>query len=246
MLKVLINVRRKYLIFLANESLKLKLLKDGYIQKDNYDKDLPIFSDLQKYIHFNPSQRKRFESVLSNFLNYQDDQYNSDLIYFLGPFISSIEQDYECYFCFKNFMSLKRNKYEIGPLSWGLGKFMMLFRETQNQLYVHFYEEELEPNDWALSWYVKFYLISRVKTLLSRQLSMKSICRLWEIYFSINDFDLHLFVCLAILQHHKVTLIELNLSELITFLNYLGDLDVDKMVKSAYNIREFVREKEIL
>lgn len=74
------------------------------------------------------------------------------MIYFLAPFLYSIDQDYECYFCFKNFMNLKRIKYEIGPLSWGLGKFMMLFRETQNQLYVHFYEEELEPNDWALSW----------------------------------------------------------------------------------------------
>lgn len=93
---------------------------------------------------------------------------------------------------------------------------------------------------------ILLFLIIRVRSLLSRHISMKSICRLWEIYFSINDFDLHLFVCLAILQHYKVTLIELNLSELITFLNYLGDIEVDKIVKIAYNIREYVREKEIL
>jgi hypothetical protein len=57
----------------------------------------------------------------------------------------------------------------------------------------HFEEEEVQPNDWAQSW---------LQWVLSRELPLSSLVRLWDTYLSCDEgLELHLYVCLAILTH---------------------------------------------
>ena len=45
-----------------------------------------------------------------------------------------------------------------------VGKLQMLFRHTQPDLHAYFEHEEVEPNEWALSW---------MRYLLSKELPLK-------------------------------------------------------------------------
>jgi hypothetical protein len=57
----------------------------------------------------------------------------------------------------------------------------------------HFEEEEVQPSEWAQSW---------LRWLLSKELPLSSVIRLWDTYFSANEgLDLHMYVCLAVLTH---------------------------------------------
>ncbi|KAL9656231.1 hypothetical protein ABK040_007846 [Willaertia magna] len=108
------------------------------------------------------------------------------------------------------FESLLLKKYFHESLSIQVAKLITLFKCTQPDLYLYFESEELEPNEWALPW---------VKYLLSKQLPMDCVLRLWDTYFATNDFDLHIYVCLSVLQYYSEMLMELEYSEIKYFLN---------------------------
>jgi hypothetical protein len=220
----------------SNESLNLKILKDTYTSPNDINR-VEIFQDLLKYKYYNGNHRKKYERILNRHLNDNGEVYHSDLIYFVSPFIESIEMEYECSQCFEKFMKLFHNYFQVESINLRYSRFNMLFRLTQPQLYQHFVEEELEENDWALGW---------ISTLLSRVLPISCVIRLFEVFFSLNDFELHIYIALALLQHLKTSLLARTYSELLPLLNDLPEVDVDKMVKQAINIREFVKEKEIL
>jgi hypothetical protein len=62
-------------------------------------------------------------------------------------------------------------------------------------LYNHFQDEEVDTKEWIQSW---------IESLLSKQLPIECILRLWDTYFSSPEgLNNHVYVCLAILDHCK-------------------------------------------
>jgi hypothetical protein len=96
---------------------------------------------------------------------------------------------------------------------------------------------------------------------LARELPFECVLRLWDTYFS-TGFDIHIFVCigtnlrhlkliLAILANCNENLMELEISELKSFLQRLPSMDMDEVfqfknyamtfyqiISQAYNIRD--------
>jgi len=157
------------------------------------------------------------------------------LIDLLCPFVYALNGvEHDIYYCFEAFMNKILPRFPIGlELNQSVGKLMTLFRSTQIDLYRYFEQEEVEPNDWANPW---------IRYMLSRELPMNFVCRLYDQYFATDDFDLHYYVCLAILQHFQEELMELDYSEIRLFLRFLPaeNMDLEKIIKHAYNIRAYV------
>eukprot|EP01080_Neovahlkampfia_damariscottae_P010102 gene10102-2522_t len=222
------------------EITKSKRLKEEYLNNENINTDkevsIKIVSDIQKYSRFkNIEKRKKMKRILISYYNYYDIKYDYHFIHLLEPFIESMDEEFESYFSFNSFMNKINFKFENYNLK--LGKFLMLFRNTQPQLYSHFQIEELESNQWSKDW-IKYYL--------SFQLKFECLLEIWDMYFILNDFELHIYICLSILQHFTMILLDFNYSEILTFLNNLPKIPTNKIIKQALNIREYVKEKSLL
>lgn len=74
------------------------------------------------------------------------------------------------------------------------------------------------------------------------------LIRLWDTYFALKgkDDDLHTYVCLAVLQANTEILLEMEHSEMKYFLRHLPAMDMDKIIKHAFNIRAAVKAGELL
>ena len=129
---------------------------------------------------------------------------------------------------FCRLMSLSDKKNEIFQ-GKRVGKFMSLFRSLLPDLYQHFDDEELDTNDWAVSW---------LQHLLSRELQLDCLLRLWDAYLGVDDdFNIHPYVCLAILDKCKEDLEELEHSELLTYVRCLPPLDMNEILVNADNFK---------
>ncbi|EFC45351.1 predicted protein [Naegleria gruberi] len=184
-----------------------------------------------------------------------------ELLYLLRPFESVYMSDpiqpndgkdlekniHDMYRCFEVFL---QKNYFKESLSYQVAKLITLFKCTQPDLYQYFVNEEVEPNEWCLPW---------IKYLLSKQLPLDCVRRLWDTYFSTNDFDLHIYVCLAILQYYNETLMELEYSEIKYFLNNIYTIDkstedgensliriIPHILKQAYNFRAYVKSRQLI
>lgn len=71
---------------------------------------------------------------------------------------------------------------------------MVLLRSLQPDLLSHFEEEEVDLRRLVAPWF---------ETLLSKQLPIDCILRLWDQYISSAGLELHVYTCLAILQFYK-------------------------------------------
>lgn len=108
-------------------------------------------------------------------------------------------------------------------------EFSQLFRTALPDLYEHFESEEVSLQSWALPWF---------EYLLSKELPIECVSRLWDVYFSQEDgLDLHPFICLAILRTSKDFLDELESCEIVGFLGRLPQLDVEFIVNEAISLR---------
>jgi len=135
-------------------------------------------------------------------------------------------------------MLLLDHHFSTLPLSKALSRFLMLFRYFQAELCSYFEDEELTPNEWALPW---------LQDLLARNLPHDCLCRLWDTYFATDEgFDLHIYVCLAILNSHSEDLLELESAEITAFLARLPVMNMDQIIMHAYNLREKVIALKLL
>jgi hypothetical protein len=67
-------------------------------------------------------------------------------------------------------------------------------------------------------------------------MSLECCLRLWDSYFAYagSGFDLHVYVCLAILEHFQSDLLELDFPEIMAFLRHVPrNLDMDKIIHHA-------------
>jgi len=179
------------------------------------------------------------KNVISADANYNtatrhiDIDFTRGILSLLGPIVSNLKNESEVFWCFEAFMKKLEHHFAEDSLQDQLSRFMMYFQSVHPELFNYFEEEELLPNDWAMSW---------LKYVLSHELPFECVLRLWDTYFANPDgFDLHIYVCIAILRNCTEELMELDLSELKGFLRHLPCMDMDEIISQAYNIRDEIK-----
>lgn len=202
------------------------------------------------------SVRLRLEELLVVFLSTSKEYaYNKTaLVHMLAPFVYCLDSNnssnntddqsgsntegMDAYHCFAHMMASLEHSPTSSKIHKSMSKFLMLFRALLPELYTHFEDEELVPNDWALSW---------LKDMLAHSLSLECLLRLWDTYFACDEqWDMHIYVCLAILRQTAEEMMELESSELLNFLQTLPVLDMDQIIMHAYNIRGELLESKLI
>ena len=97
---------------------------------------------------------------------------------------------------------------------------------------------------WVSSW---------LQFLLARDLPLPCVLRLWDSYFAYHashgreaTLQLHIYVCLAILEACNEELMELDDAEVVWYLRHLPALDMGNVITQAFNIQEDVIASSIL
>ena len=72
-------------------------------------------------------------------------------VYLLSPFLHVLSDQCDVYFCFATLLDCIEAT-ETQGIEHHLAKFMMLFRTFESDLCIHFEDEELRPNEWAIPW----------------------------------------------------------------------------------------------
>ena len=79
----------------------------------------------------------------------------------------------------------------------------------------------MDPSSWAADWLFR---------LLSKELSLPCLLRLWDTYFSEPEgLELHPYVCLAVLKFFSDQLDDLEHSEILAFVRCLPSMDMDEV-----------------
>jgi len=181
------------------------------------------------------STKARLEELIVLYLsNNPLEEFRSGMVSLMAPFVFCASDSVDGFHCFSQTMSsLGHNK-----LGLTLSRFLFLFRRLLPELYMHFEDEELNPNQWAVIW---------LKDMLACALTLECVMRLWDTYFaSSSRWQLHIFVCLAILRHSSEDLMELECSDILYYLQNLPTFDMDQLIMHAYNTRDEVKEAELL
>eukprot|EP01132_Coremiostelium_polycephalum_P000965 gene965-1228_t len=176
--------------------------------------------------------RNRIENIIISYINFNNDiEYSFGFLAVLGPFIATLQSESDIFYCFVAMMKKIEENWNVESLTSRLSRFMMYFRSVLPEF--HFEEEEISSNDWATSW-IQYYL--------SCELPIECVLRLWDTYLSAQlGLDLHVYVCLAILINFSEELLELEHSEILSFLQHLPGIDMDQIIAQAYNIRDDIR-----
>jgi len=178
------------------------------------------------------------QNVLCSYSNYHSHiDFSRGIISLLGPLVYSLKDESQVFWCFEALMRKIESHFAQDSLQDKLSRFMMYFRSVHPELYNYFEEEELLPNEWAMSW---------LKYLLSHELPFECVLRLWDTYFAGSDgLDLHIYVCIAILKNCTDELMELEIFELKAFLQRLPSMDMDEIISQAYNIRDEIKSNNL-
>lgn len=190
--------------------------------------------------------RGRLEGVLGCYLHAQGEDLTPGTVHLVCPFVHVFPADVEAYACFTELM-----KSFLGGLSFEGCKrmhvtFMTALRHTLPELYAVFEEQECltESGPWLASW---------LRFLLARELPLPCVLRLWDTYLSYRSshgreatLQLHIYVCLAVLEACVEDLMELDEAEVLWYLQHLPELDVAAVITQAFNIKDDVIARSIL
>jgi len=161
----------------------------------------------------------------------------------LPPFIVCAgSQEVEIYYCFAGLMGLYIELMPPEEMGLRVARFVMLFKVIYPEVNAALEEEEVEPNEWVMSW---------LELLLCRELSVDNALRLWDSYFAADTpgdgLLLHPYVCLAVIENIQGTIIELNeRSEMLSVLQHLPHMDMEHVITQAQSIRDEVRVRNLL
>lgn len=134
----------------------------------------------------------------------------------------------------------------VSRMAYHIARLLTYFRLILPELCDHFDDEEVHPNLWVCTQYMRWLwqAVDWIRYLLAEALPLHCVLRLWDTYFAagIDAVPLHAYVCLAILQLTQETLLEMEYSQILMFLKRLPPLDMDTVVTVAYAIRHKIRE----
>lgn len=181
-----------------------------------------------------PEARTRMENVIVTYINSNSDvEYRFGLLYILGPLVVILPLESDIFFCFNALMKKIDQDLAVDSIPNKVSRFMMYFRSVQPELFNHFEEEDINSNDWATSW---------LQFLLSCELQLDCVMRLWDTYFSGElGLELHIYVCLVILVNCAEELLEMDNTEVLGFLQHLPVMDMEVVIAQAHNLRDEIR-----
>mmetsp|Transcript_22431 Transcript_22431/g.44486 ORF Transcript_22431/g.44486 Transcript_22431/m.44486 type:complete len:298 (-) Transcript_22431:135-1028(-) len=182
--------------------------------------------------------RRNFENLLLVFLStHSAVVYTPGLVNLVSPFLYCIGSVVDVYYCIsRHHMMLTHSP--VARIGKTLSTFMMLFRTFQSELCMYLEDQEVTPNMWAVAW---------IQQMLAGALPHECLFRLWDTYFASEEgWDLHIYVCLAILRNCAEDLMELEYSELLLYLNSLPSIDMNQIIMHAYSIRGEVFAQKLI
>ncbi|KAI8354757.1 rab-GTPase-TBC domain-containing protein [Mortierella sp. GBAus27b] len=181
-----------------------------------------------------------FEEVISAYCNHNHHiEYYPAMVNLCAPFVYSIKREWNAYLCFEKMINMLDEHFNEESVNEAVAKFMTLFHTCIPDLYSYFEEEEVDIKEWAAS---------ALQFVLSRELPLENTMRLWDTYFATPEagwMDLHPFACLAILKHLKDSFEDLEQSEIRTMLMRLPQMDMDRIINEAFNLRHEILERQI-
>ncbi|KAI1316473.1 hypothetical protein EDD11_009963 [Mortierella claussenii] len=222
---------------------KQKLIDYEQIDKDPNEMTKRVRGEISRYLRKTNIESSRnipriFEDVISAYCNHNHRvEYYPAMVNLCAPFIYSVKRECDAFLCFEKMINTLDDHFSNRSINESVASFMTLFRTCIPDLYSYFEEEEVDIKEWAAS---------ALQFVLSRELSLENLMRLWDTYFSVPDWmELHPYFILAILRHLKEGLEELEQSEIRTMLMRLPSLEMDQIVNEAFNIRHEILERQI-
>jgi len=185
------------------------------------------------------SVQNKIQNVLCAYLNYNTAfEYSQGTMAMLAPFVYTLKKEPEIFWSCEALMKKLEHHFAEDSITDKLSRFIMYLRSLYPALFNYFEEQELSPNDWAPSW---------LQYLLARELPLECTLRLWDTYFAGPEgLDLHIYVCIAILANCSEELMELEISELKSFLQHLPVMDMDKIISQAYNYIDEIKSHNLI
>uniref|UniRef100_A0A7S0H7H4 Rab-GAP TBC domain-containing protein n=1 Tax=Hanusia phi TaxID=3032 RepID=A0A7S0H7H4_9CRYP len=188
-------------------------------------------------------RRQMIERISVCFLSHTTfAQFPPSIAHLLPPFIVCTQEESDAFYCFQGMMVRMLLHMPEDKLNLRVAQFVMLFKTIYPEINVALEEEEVEVNEWAVSW---------LRYLLCRELAPDCLLRLWDTYFAAESPDdgilLHTYICLAILDNLQGTIIELSeRSEMLSLLHHLPVMDMDQIITQAQSIRDEVYARNLL
>lgn len=190
------------------------------------------------------SNRSQMERVILRYLNYHPCEYSRGLLHLLCPCVHVYPSERELYYCFEALLGRLDSRLSEAGCVELVVSFNTIFRHTLPELYRYFEDEAVNAADWLPSW---------LRSLLARELPVQCVLKLWDVYFAHEQqaargafFELHPYVCLAILQLSIEDLLELDNFEIHWYLDHLPVMDMINVVTMARSIREDVISRNLL
>jgi hypothetical protein len=189
----------------------------------------------------------RLESLLCCYLHAQGEhgeELRAGTVQLLLPFVHIYSSDVDAYYCFAELMKRLEWALTFDGCKQMTVAFMTLLRHMLPELYSFLEEEQSCGGAWLASW-LQFFL--------ARDLPLPCLLRLWDTYFAYDasygreaTLQLHIYVCLAILEACDDEIMELDDSDMLWYLTHLPSLDMGKIVLHALNIKDDVIASSIL
>jgi len=143
----------------------------------------------------------------------------------------------DCYWCLNRILLGMKNHIThdlFEGIRHLLSKMSNLLCLIDVPLIIHFQKESMEFMHFSFRWML---------CLLTRELNVAALSRLWDSYFAEgeNFTYFHVYVCTALLETWSSELQTLEFSELMLFLQHLptekwSAVEVEKLIESAYQI----------
>ncbi|RXK34924.1 hypothetical protein M231_07829 [Tremella mesenterica] len=148
------------------------------------------------------------------------------LVYLATPFCCTYTRPIAIYLSLAHFIAKLKS---FPPLPSRLASLLTLFRLSIPDLFGYFEDEQVNYIQVAMSW---------LTGMLGREMCLANVLRLWDAYIASEDmFELHCYVCVAILATCKEILEELDSSEVRIMLLDLPPLDIDRLLQDAANMK---------
>lgn len=185
------------------------------------------------------------QHVLLRYLHLHPWEYQSGMSDLLVPLTHLFKSERDQYLCFEALMGRVHERLTDEGCRSLIVTFNTLFRHTLPELYHYFEDESVSPSTWLPSW---------MRFLFAPELPLPCLLRLWDVYFAGEQrletrappYELHTYVCLAVLQTCQEELLELDGGEVSWFLQHLPVLDVDQLITVARNVRDDVHGRELI
>jgi len=233
-----------------SETRQIDLRRRIALEMRRHRADEPFFQDART--------QQRLERLLRAYLHRQSADFHPGMVHLLSPFVhlyshgelsgvSGGAAEANAYHCFRELMKRLQLVLTFDGAKKMVVTFMTLLRHTLPELYSYLEEQQCAGGAWLNSW---------LQLLLSKELPLPCLLRLWDSYLSLHPTkhsgsasvqeiaasyetllqERHVFVCLAILETCNEELMELDDAELVWYLHHLPHMDISQVITRAANL----------